>query len=53
MGSEHLQFDIDEDNLLDNAEEIYLVDTCYSSLHESPLGIISQDDDDVEEGKAL
>lgn len=47
----HLHFDLDKNDLLDNSEEVFKVDTHSSSLHELPMGTISRDVD-VEKGKA-
>lgn len=45
MDSEHLHFDIDEDDLLDDSEGVYMVHTWFSSLHELFVGTISRDAD--------
>lgn len=52
MDGECLHFDLDEDSLLDDSEEVFMVDTCSFSLNELSVRIVSQDVG-VEKGEAL
>lgn len=42
---ERIQFDIDDDDLLDNSESVFKVDARLSSHHKLPIDSVSQDDD--------
>lgn len=50
MDREHLHFDIDEDDLLDDNKGVFMVDTHSSSLCELLTSRISQDAD-IEKGE--
>lgn len=52
LDNEHPYFDLDEDDLLDDSEQVFMVDTQSSLLCEPPTGTISWDVD-VEKGKVL